>query len=106
MVKTLTVISKSLALLYAAAADNLLKNYLVLLDLMFLIRLSGNGLQPGHSKDQVVNKACGQQVWARGTVGLPNVNRAVKPLSWSQGIQTTLCALPSSKCTQAIASAS
>ncbi len=46
--KILTVISKSLALLYAAAADNLLQSYLVLLDLMLLIRLSGNGLQPGH----------------------------------------------------------
>lgn len=47
--KTLTVISKSLALLHAAAAaDNLLQSYLVLLDLMLLIRLSGNGLQPGH----------------------------------------------------------
>ncbi len=48
---------------------------------------------PAIFEDQGASKASGQQVWTRDTVGLLNVIRAIKPLSWSQGIQTSHCAL-------------
>ena len=42
------MISKALALMYAATADELLQGYFILFDLMLLIRLSGDGVKPSH----------------------------------------------------------